>query len=285
MMAKQAPVEDALMTALVGKGSKQASTKLGRFGDITKRPPTWAGIAGVLALSGPRGRQAATRASASYVAGALAHLALKVAVGRSRPPGASRHTSIGPVTSSFPSGHCASELAFSLGAAQEVRWLFVPLSTRRRWPASGRWSAAGPTTRATSSPALRSPSWWRWSRRRCGPPTGLTPRSPPGHQPANPVAEVHRGRGTGSGEGLHLCGTLVATSMSHDRTSVTGSRRKAHPVRTRRLRWRRSTSPRRHKMLDDRTGAESMANNFPVPPPANGETRSHPGSRVFLGRA
>ncbi len=67
------------------------------------------------------------------------------------------------------------------------------------------------------------------------------------------------------------------------RTSVTGSRRKAHPVRNRRLRWRRSTSPRRRKMLDDRTGAESMANNYPVTPPAYGETCSHPGSRVSLG--
>ncbi|HEV2069145.1 MAG TPA: hypothetical protein VGR26_05080, partial [Acidimicrobiales bacterium] len=69
VMGKQAPLEDSLMTALVGKGSKSASIKLGRFGDITKQPATWAGIAGVLALSGPRGRQAATRASTSYVAG------------------------------------------------------------------------------------------------------------------------------------------------------------------------------------------------------------------------
>ncbi len=136
-MGKQAPAEDALMTALVGKGSKSASIKLGRFGDITKRPATWAGIAGVLALSGRRGRQAAARASACYVAGTLAHLVVKVAVGRPRPPGASRHTTIGPVTTSFPSGHCASELAFSLGAAQEIRWLFVPLYAATL---AGEWS-------------------------------------------------------------------------------------------------------------------------------------------------
>jgi len=43
-----------------------------------------------------------------------------------RPPGASSHARIGPITSSFPSGHRASELAFSLGAAQEVPWLIVP---------------------------------------------------------------------------------------------------------------------------------------------------------------
>ena len=31
------------------------------------------------------------------------------------------------ITSSFPSGHCASELAFSLGATQEIPSLIVPL--------------------------------------------------------------------------------------------------------------------------------------------------------------
>lgn len=121
------PAEEALMTKLVGDGSRHGSTWFGRAGDVTKRPPVWAGIAGVLAITGPRGRQAAVRGSVSYVAGAAAHLAVKVVVGRPRPSGASRHTSIGPITSSFPSGHCASELAFSLGAAQEVPWLFVPL--------------------------------------------------------------------------------------------------------------------------------------------------------------
>ncbi len=119
--------EDALMTKLVAKGSRHGSTWVGRVGDVTKRPPVWMGIATALALTGPRGRQAAVRGSASYVAGTVAHLAVKVVVKRSRPPRASRHTSIGPVTSSFPSGHCASELAFSLGAAQEIPWLFVPL--------------------------------------------------------------------------------------------------------------------------------------------------------------
>ena len=115
------------MTKLVGPGSKHGSTWLGRVGDVTKRPPAWVGMAGAIALTGPRGRRAAMRGSAFYVAGTAAHLAVKVVVGRTRPPGASRHTSIGPITSSFPSGHCASELAFSLGAAQEVPWLFVPL--------------------------------------------------------------------------------------------------------------------------------------------------------------
>ncbi len=137
MIGKLGPAEDALMTKLVGEGAKHGSTWVGRAGDVTKRPPVWAGFAGILAVTGPRGRQAAVRGSVSYVAGALAHLAVKVVVGRSRPPGASKHTSLGPVTSSFPSGHCASELAFSLGAAQEIPWLFAPLYAATL---AGEWS-------------------------------------------------------------------------------------------------------------------------------------------------
>ncbi len=123
---KESP-EEALMTKLVGKGSKHGSTWFGKAGDITKKPPVWAAMAAGLAMTGPRGRRAAKRGAVSYVAGAAAHLAVKVVVDRRRPPGASRHTSVGPITSSFPSGHCASELAFTLGAAQEVPWLIVPL--------------------------------------------------------------------------------------------------------------------------------------------------------------
>ncbi|MDQ3640657.1 MAG: hypothetical protein M3450_04105 [Actinomycetota bacterium] len=104
------------MTMLVGRGSRHGSTWFGKIGDITKRPATWVGIAGVIAATGPRGRQAAFRGCVGYAAGAAIHLAIKLPVGRSRPPGASSHASIGPVTSSFPSGHCASELAFTLGS-------------------------------------------------------------------------------------------------------------------------------------------------------------------------
>lgn len=137
MMRKRGSAEDALMTKMVGRGSKHGSTAFGRFGDLAKQPPVWAGVAGVLTMTGPRGRQAALRGSVSYVAAAAVHLAMKAVVGRSRPPGASKHASIGPVTSSFPSGHCASELAFSLGAAQEIPWLFAPLYAATL---AGEWS-------------------------------------------------------------------------------------------------------------------------------------------------
>ncbi|MDQ6798930.1 MAG: phosphatase PAP2 family protein [Actinomycetota bacterium] len=115
------------MDKMVGKGAKEGSNWVGRAGDIAKQPPVWGGVAGTLALTGPRGRQAALRGGVCYLAAALVHLPIKVVADRRRPPGASRLTKVGPLTSSFPSGHCASELAFSLGAAQELPYLFVPL--------------------------------------------------------------------------------------------------------------------------------------------------------------
>ncbi len=119
--------EDALVDTLVGEGSRRGSTWFGRFGDLVQQPPVWAAVAGALAVSGGRGRRAAARASVCYVAATLAHLPMKAIVGRSRPPGAARGRP-GPVTSSFPSGHAASDLAFNLAAAQEIPLLFVPLS-------------------------------------------------------------------------------------------------------------------------------------------------------------
>ena len=117
------------MTRLAGDGARHGTSWFGRLGDHTKRPTLWAGVAVALALSGRRGRNAAARGAVGYVAGGIVHLPVKAAVNRDRPPGASRLARIGPVTSSFPSGHCASELGFSIGAAQEVPWLFAPLYT------------------------------------------------------------------------------------------------------------------------------------------------------------
>jgi membrane-associated phospholipid phosphatase len=119
--------EDALMASLVGKGSRNGSTPFGRAGDIIQRPPTWAALAGLLAATGSRGRRAALRGSACYLSAAAAHLPIKVLVGRPHPPGAARHQ-LGPFTSSFPSGHAASDLAFAFGASQEIPLLFLPLS-------------------------------------------------------------------------------------------------------------------------------------------------------------
>ncbi len=119
--------EDRLMTRFVGKGSRHGSSWFGKAGDVAQQPPVWAGVAMVLALGGPRGRRAALRGSICYGAAALAQIAIKPIAGRSRPKG-SGWLRIGPVTSSFPSGHAATDLAFNLGAAQELPLLFIPLS-------------------------------------------------------------------------------------------------------------------------------------------------------------
>ncbi len=119
--------EDLLMTKWFGKGSRHGSTLFGKAGDIAQQPPVWAGLALLLGMGGPRGRRAALRGSVCYTAAALAQVVVKVVVGRSRPAG-SGLMRLGPVTSSFPSGHAATDLAFNIGASQEIPVLFFPLS-------------------------------------------------------------------------------------------------------------------------------------------------------------
>jgi len=124
------------MANLVGEGSRRGETWFGRAGDIVQQPHAWAGVAGLLVLTGSRGRRAALRGGACYVTAALIHILIKPLVGRRRPPGAGKGR-IGPVTSSFPSGHAASDLAFTFGAAQELPIVLVPLSAAT---AAAHWS-------------------------------------------------------------------------------------------------------------------------------------------------
>ena len=119
--------EDELVAAVVGEGSRKGSSHFGRAGDLTRHPPVWAAIAAGLCVTGQRGRRAALRGSVCYLAAAAVHLPMKALVGRRHPPGSARHQ-LGPFTSSFPSGHAASDLAFAVGAAQELPLAFVPLS-------------------------------------------------------------------------------------------------------------------------------------------------------------
>lgn len=158
--------EEGVMTRLVGKGSRRGSTWFGRAGDFIQQPPVWAGLAAALSMAGPRGRRAALRGSVCYSAAALAHLPVKAMVGRSHPRGAAaRH--VGPVTSSFPSGHAASDLAFVMGASRRSRCC----SSRSRAPPSpltGRSSASGVTIQARCWWAGRSASPWPPRRGSCG---------------------------------------------------------------------------------------------------------------------
>ncbi|HVM15003.1 MAG TPA: phosphatase PAP2 family protein [Egibacteraceae bacterium] len=115
------------MAKVVGKGSRHGSTPFGRLGDGAKHPPAWVGVAAALALTGPRGRRAGLRGGACYAAAGLAQAVIKPLIGRERPKG-SGWLRLGPMTSSFPSGHAASDLAFVLGASQEAPFAFLVLS-------------------------------------------------------------------------------------------------------------------------------------------------------------
>lgn len=126
-MKRAGTAEDALVARVVGKGSRKGSSFFGRVGDAIQRPPAWAGVAALLAATGERGRRAALRGGVCYLSAAAVHLPIKALVGRRHPPGSARHQ-LGPVTSSFPSGHAASDLAFAMGAAQEMPSAFLPLS-------------------------------------------------------------------------------------------------------------------------------------------------------------
>lgn len=108
----------------------RATTVLDRVGSVTKRPPIWAVVAaGLVAFADGRGRAAALRGGVGYgVAAVVANLVVKPIVHRKRPPDAAEHARIGPITSSFPSGHAATDLAFVFGVSQEIPALFAPLS-------------------------------------------------------------------------------------------------------------------------------------------------------------
>ncbi len=104
-------------------------TWLARAAWIAEQPLIWGGVASALAVKGGvGGRQAALRGSVCYlVAAFIANIVIKPLFRRRRPPSAGEGR-ISPVTSSFPSGHTASNLAFTFGVAQELPPLMIPLA-------------------------------------------------------------------------------------------------------------------------------------------------------------
>ena len=111
------------------RAARRGATILDHVGAVTKRPPIWAVVAaGLVARGGRRGRDAALRGGVAYAAAALlANVVVKPVVHRRRPPG-SDQARVGPITSSFPSGHAATDLAFVFGVSQRVPALFPPLA-------------------------------------------------------------------------------------------------------------------------------------------------------------
>jgi undecaprenyl-diphosphatase len=119
--------EERLMWKLVGTGSRKGASGTSRASDVLRQPGVWMAFGGALALSGPRGRRAALRGATCSLAASLIHLPIKRVFRRPRPLGAGAR-SVGPLTSSFPSGHTASDLGFMFGAAQELPLVLIPLS-------------------------------------------------------------------------------------------------------------------------------------------------------------
>ena len=119
--------EERLLLKWVGSGSRRGDSPASRAGDILRRPYVWGGLASAIALSSPRGRRAALRGATCSAVASLLHLPLKRMIRRPRPRG-SRIRGSALLTSSFPSGHTASDLSFVFGASQEAPALFVPLS-------------------------------------------------------------------------------------------------------------------------------------------------------------
>jgi membrane-associated phospholipid phosphatase len=188
-MKKWQLAENVVMR-LMPRRARQGSTWFGRVGDVVQQPPVWAGLAAALALTGgPKGRQAALRGSVYYLLAAIAgNLVMKPMVRRSRPPGAAEER-MGPLTTSFPSGHAATDLAFTLGASLELPALFVPLSGATM---AAHWSlvrsrghyATDVLAGGTLAVVLALVLWKLWPPRR----NAIAPR--PGSEPAPPAATV-----------------------------------------------------------------------------------------------
>lgn len=167
-MARWEVAEKVAVALLLPRRARRGATWFGRMGDIVQQPPLWAALAAGLAVGGKsRGRRAAVRGTVCYgVAAVVANVGIKPFVGRSRPPGAGEGRP-GPVTSSFPSGHTATDLAFSLGVSQEIPVLFIPLTVAT---ITAHWSMVRSRGHYPSDVFVGgvSHSGWRWRRENSG---------------------------------------------------------------------------------------------------------------------
>lgn len=104
-------------------------TWLARAGRILEQPLLWGAVATALAVKGgTRSRQAVLRGSVCYlIAAFIANIVIKPLTYRRRPQGAGEGR-ITPYTSSFPSGHTASDSAFVFGVAQDLPLLAIPFA-------------------------------------------------------------------------------------------------------------------------------------------------------------
>ena len=116
-----------MLWRLVGIGSRRGRTLPSRAGDVLRQPVMWGVFAGAISLSGARGRRAVLRGMTCSAVAAAVQFPFKLVIRRPRPLGA-RLLRTQRRTSSFPSGHTASDLSFMFAASQEIPLLIVPLS-------------------------------------------------------------------------------------------------------------------------------------------------------------
>ena len=108
--------------------AKTLITVVDRAGAIARPPPVWAAAAALLAArGGASGRRAALRGGTCYALAAVITNVVMKPMAERRRPRKGRLRGKRPLTSSFPSGHAASDSAFSFGAAQELPSLILPL--------------------------------------------------------------------------------------------------------------------------------------------------------------
>jgi undecaprenyl-diphosphatase len=127
-------VDTAVYAAVAGTETPRLDIAMRRLSRAADHSKLWFGAAGAMALlGGNRGRQAARRGLLSLaLASAVTNLLAKPLTTRRRPEReelevlARRHVPM-PRTSSFPSGHAASALAFATGAGQAEPRVSAPL--------------------------------------------------------------------------------------------------------------------------------------------------------------
>jgi membrane-associated phospholipid phosphatase len=127
-------VDTAVYAAIAGTETPRLDVAMRRLSGAADGSRLWFALAAALALGGgASGRRAARQGVASIaVASGFVNLVAKPLTTRRRPDReelavlARRHVPM-PLTTSFPSGHSASAVAFATGAGQVVPALSAPL--------------------------------------------------------------------------------------------------------------------------------------------------------------
>ncbi len=133
-LAEVERLDVALYAAVAGTPTPTLDRGMRRLSKAADKSKLWVGMAAMLALTGgTRGRRAAVSGLASVAAtSAVVNIAVKPIGRRRRPDRAAYEVPIArqvpmPASTSFPSGHSASAMAFATGVGQVFPAAGVPL--------------------------------------------------------------------------------------------------------------------------------------------------------------